>query len=445
MRARIYEFADFRMDVGERVLSRDGKVVPLRPKLFDLLVFLIENRGRVLEKEEITRAVWGTLKQGSADSPSANLNVNISHLRHELGDDPEKPLLIETIKGRGYRFLPLAHVIESPPAKPSHPYLSAVRDASGVAKPALLSEFDALPDTRPDTGEDGVAAERVGQTNGAGAAAAAELQDEKIVSTPRAGGRKAVFFRWTLIAAAIVIAVMIIAAWAITKAGRRLILDGAKPTADQPEERPSSSAGNPAGGRFSGSQTGEASAVEPRIDSIEPVTPLAWIGDKPIKVNGRGFRPGLSVMMLFPGGGSANLTGVATLNITPESFILIADFNNNPGEYSIRVNLAEGLQSNWWAFNVHPVNLMPEIDEVKQGREVNGKRQVTVNGRNFLQSVHAVLVHPGGYTEYLPVSRASADSFNVLFDPRGQTGPFRLQAQNAGKGSNAVSFSISQP
>ncbi|MGH9847795.1 MAG: winged helix-turn-helix domain-containing protein, partial [Blastocatellia bacterium] len=48
--SRVYEFADFRLETAERILSCDGKVVPLRPKLFELLVFLIERRGEILEK-----------------------------------------------------------------------------------------------------------------------------------------------------------------------------------------------------------------------------------------------------------------------------------------------------------------------------------------------------------------------------------------------------------
>jgi len=431
---RIYEFANFRLDLGERVLSRDGEVIPLRPKLFDLLVYLIENRGQILEKEEITRAVWGSLSQGSADSPSANLNVNISNLRHELGDDPEKPVFIETLKGRGYRFLPLAHAIEPPPARASRIYLSAVGATSG-AKPARLPEPDALLDDV--AAEWGGAAEHSAPSGVTGAPTA---QAEKPASTPPAGGRRAVFLRWTLIAATVAIAALALAAWGVTR-NKNDRAASANSAADKSTNRSPGDASNPAGAQFAGFQAGDVSAVAPRIDSIEPASPNAWIGDGQIKVNGRGFRQGLSVMMLFPGGGSgANLTGVAVLNVTPESFILKADFNNNPGEYSIRVDLAEGLQSNWWPFDVLPINLLPEIDEVRQGRVVNGKLQVTVNGRNFIQHVHAVIIHPGGHREFLSVSRPSAWTFSVLFDPRGQTGPFRIQAQNAGKVSNVVSF-----
>lgn len=437
---RIYEFVDFRLDLNERTLSRGGEVILLRPKLFELLVFLIENRGQILEKDEITRAVWGGTSQGSPDSPSANLNVNISNLRHELGDDPEKPMLIETLKGRGYRFLPLVRVIESPPAISTHSYLSAVGAASGV-RPALLpsldDEFEAKRFEQPE------------RPAAANARASSIAEEERTASASAASGRNTTFHGWMLIAAAIVISALALAVWTVTKIRSNRaaeIVGGANFAANHSSEKPSSNAGDPAGVQFHGSQIGDASAVQPQIDSIEPASPPAWIGDKQIKINGRGFRPGLSVMMVFPGGGSgANLSGAAVLNVTPESFVLLADFNNNPGEYRIRVDLADGSQSDWWTFDVLPANFSPEIDEVKEGRAVNGKRQIVVNGRNFLQHVHAALIHPDGYKEHLRVSRPSANTFYVFFDPRGQTGPFSVQAQNAGKGSNVVSFHLSQP
>ncbi|HKQ74267.1 MAG TPA: winged helix-turn-helix domain-containing protein [Blastocatellia bacterium] len=432
---RIYEFADFRLDLGERALSRSGESVPLRPKLFELLIFLIENRGRILEKEEITRFVWGSLSQGSPESPTANLNVNISNLRRELGDDPEKPMLIETVKGRGYRFLPAVRVVESPPARSTHTFLSAVGAGGSAASPALTSSLDR--ELR----------EHLNGANSVNQAIANGLPHNGH-GVPATGARKKkIYSGWRLIAVMVVISALALALAALM--AKRGTSDrasyGADFAVDRPANNSSSGAANQAGSQLAGAQTEDVSTEQPRIDSIEPKTPVAWIGDEPIKVSGRGFRPGLSVTMVFPSGGSATLSGVAVGNVSPNEFTLLADFNNNPGEYRIRVNTPDGLNSNWWVFDASRIDLLPEITDVKQIETIDAKHRVAVSGRNFLQQVHAVVIYPDGKVDYLPVQRHSASSFVLRLDPRGHTGMFKVQAQNMGKGSNFVSFNLSSP
>src|SRR5262245_33822620 len=55
---RIYEFGHFRLDFAERLLLRNGETIPLQPKAFDLLLVLVQNRGRLLGKEELLKVVW---------------------------------------------------------------------------------------------------------------------------------------------------------------------------------------------------------------------------------------------------------------------------------------------------------------------------------------------------------------------------------------------------
>ncbi|MEW6127799.1 MAG: winged helix-turn-helix domain-containing protein [Acidobacteriota bacterium] len=55
---KFYDFGDFRLDATERVLLRDGKDLLLPPKTFDVLLALVNNRGRILEKEELVQLVW---------------------------------------------------------------------------------------------------------------------------------------------------------------------------------------------------------------------------------------------------------------------------------------------------------------------------------------------------------------------------------------------------
>lgn len=97
---RSYEFGPFRLDAAEHLLLRGGEVVPLTPRVFDTLVFLVENAGHLLEREQLLKTVW-------ADSfvEEANLTVCISSLRKALGEQSNGHQFIETVPKRGYRFV----------------------------------------------------------------------------------------------------------------------------------------------------------------------------------------------------------------------------------------------------------------------------------------------------------------------------------------------------
>ena len=97
---QVYEFDEFRLDVAKRQLLREGEVVPLYSKAFDLLLLLVESRGRDLGKDEILERVWpGQVLEES------NLTVNISAVRRALGERAAQPRFLVTIPGRGYRFV----------------------------------------------------------------------------------------------------------------------------------------------------------------------------------------------------------------------------------------------------------------------------------------------------------------------------------------------------
>ena len=68
-----YEFGPFRVDPRERQLMRDGQVVPLRPKVFDILLMLLQNRGHILSKDELMKHVWS-----NAAVEEGNISRNIS-------------------------------------------------------------------------------------------------------------------------------------------------------------------------------------------------------------------------------------------------------------------------------------------------------------------------------------------------------------------------------
>ena len=96
---KVYEFGRFSLDVSERVLSDAGLTVPLPPKVFDTLLFLVENGGHVLSKERMLGEIW-------EDSfvEENNLAQNISVLRRALGENKDSKF-IETVPKFGYRFV----------------------------------------------------------------------------------------------------------------------------------------------------------------------------------------------------------------------------------------------------------------------------------------------------------------------------------------------------
>lgn len=123
--AQIYEFEEFRIDVSKRQLTKlNGDQIPLTPKVFDTLVYLVRHCGIVIEKNELMRQIW-------ADSvvEENNLNQNISTLRRVFGEKPGEQRFIVTIAGHGYRF-----VSEVRPILDLGPAVTARGSQSDVAK-----------------------------------------------------------------------------------------------------------------------------------------------------------------------------------------------------------------------------------------------------------------------------------------------------------------------
>src|ERR1700716_1433020 len=93
-------FKVFRLDTENHLLWRNGDRVPLAPKGFDVLAYLVENAGRVVTQDEILDALWAE----TYVNPEV-LRKYILEVRKTLGDRPDKPEFIETLPKRGYRFV----------------------------------------------------------------------------------------------------------------------------------------------------------------------------------------------------------------------------------------------------------------------------------------------------------------------------------------------------
>src|SRR5437764_2016751 len=96
----ICEFGEFRINLAERTLTRHGEPLTITPKAYALLLYLVQNRGRVVEKDELMKAVWS-----ESFVEESNLSQNIFVLRRILGDDQNGNCFIQTVPRRGYKFV----------------------------------------------------------------------------------------------------------------------------------------------------------------------------------------------------------------------------------------------------------------------------------------------------------------------------------------------------
>ena len=103
-----------RLDPSSRQVWHDGVQIQLSRKEFDLLHALMRSAGRVVSRDDLMRDVWHTTFWTS----SKTIDVHLGWLRRKLGDDPRRPTLITTLRGRGLRFEAEAPV--SAPRRAAH-------------------------------------------------------------------------------------------------------------------------------------------------------------------------------------------------------------------------------------------------------------------------------------------------------------------------------------
>ena len=94
------EIGELSIDLAARVVRLGSEAVSLRPKEFDLLAALARYRGRVVSRSELLREVWGY----AAGTESRTVETHLAALRQRLGDDPQSPKYIVTVRGAGYRL-----------------------------------------------------------------------------------------------------------------------------------------------------------------------------------------------------------------------------------------------------------------------------------------------------------------------------------------------------
>src|SRR5712692_2180561 len=145
---RKLKFGPFELSIGERVLRRDGQVLPLGGRALDILIYLADRPGEVIAKQELIDHVWSdvTVEEGS-------LRVHVAAIRKALGDGQFGNRYIANIKGRGYSFVgtvvPLAGSTESGNDKFRHQGRLPVRPLMMIGRETVISKVsDKLQDER---------------------------------------------------------------------------------------------------------------------------------------------------------------------------------------------------------------------------------------------------------------------------------------------------------
>jgi TolB-like protein/DNA-binding winged helix-turn-helix (wHTH) protein len=119
---RLYEFGPYRLNPAQQLLTGDGKKIPLTPKAFQTLLVLVENRDRVVEKEELLQKVWP-----DTFVEEATLAQNVFTLRKQLEDNSGEAQYIETVPKRGYRFVAKVRVAEPAASTPESQRRTEIR------------------------------------------------------------------------------------------------------------------------------------------------------------------------------------------------------------------------------------------------------------------------------------------------------------------------------
>jgi DNA-binding winged helix-turn-helix (wHTH) protein len=142
----VYEFDNFRLEPGNRLLLRDGKPVPLPPRAIDVLAMLLAARGRLVTKDEFLHTLWPGLAV-----EEGNLTQYMFLLRKALEENREGRRYILTVPGQGYRFLPLVREAGGQPAADGRLVTVAVlpfqpADSGGIAlSHAIIAALSAVP------------------------------------------------------------------------------------------------------------------------------------------------------------------------------------------------------------------------------------------------------------------------------------------------------------
>src|SRR5215469_16696124 len=156
MPSTLVRFGEFELDPGKYELLREGQPVKLERLPMELLILLVESRGTLVTREMIIEHLWGKDVYREAER---GINTAINKLRSVLCDDPRQPRYLQTIIGKGYRFIAEVQIdtSEEPPPPPVAISTAVKLDSNSAqllvsSEPSILDmgQLDA-PDAEPPT------------------------------------------------------------------------------------------------------------------------------------------------------------------------------------------------------------------------------------------------------------------------------------------------------
>src|ERR1700722_17381825 len=101
---------EIELDLGRYELRRQGRRIKLEKKPMELLIFLVSRREQLVTRQEIVGKLWGS---DLFIDTEPNINNIVRKIRTALGDDPARPQFLETVVGKGYRFVGPVRVVDA--------------------------------------------------------------------------------------------------------------------------------------------------------------------------------------------------------------------------------------------------------------------------------------------------------------------------------------------
>lgn len=129
-----FRFGDFQLDVHGYELRSGGRAIRMERQPMDLLIMLVERRGQLVSREDIIERLWGKDVFVDVDT---GVHTAIRKIRRALHDSPDAPAFIETVSGKGYRFI--APVETGAPSQPGSPSDTPPPEAAAPAQPARVA------------------------------------------------------------------------------------------------------------------------------------------------------------------------------------------------------------------------------------------------------------------------------------------------------------------
>jgi DNA-binding winged helix-turn-helix (wHTH) protein len=144
----IFEFDDLRLDCSRFELWRAGRSLKLERKPMELLILLATREGDLVTRAEIAEHLWGS--EVFVDTEHG-INTAIRKIRQTLRDDPDQPRFVQTVMGKGYRFIgPISEAQLPPPAPYPEPAASGAIDlATTIPTPQSSTTETGAPWHRP--------------------------------------------------------------------------------------------------------------------------------------------------------------------------------------------------------------------------------------------------------------------------------------------------------